>query len=89
MERFHFNELLLSPFQMLLCLELSASETQDQIVCVMSELVQSYADQIRSGWKPLFGVLKLVRSVSGVYGSLYVFPYHFSFVLHFPFFLHL
>ncbi len=67
LEGFHFNESLILPFQTILCLEMSDAETQDQIVCILAEFVESYPELIHSGWKPLFGALKAVKA-SGDFG---------------------
>ncbi|KAK0081887.1 hypothetical protein PV325_011414 [Microctonus aethiopoides] len=60
---FHFNEALFKPFENLLCLELCDSDVQDQIVNCICEFVETNRTEIRSGWRPLFGALR-VASVS-------------------------
>ncbi|XP_050440437.1 brefeldin A-inhibited guanine nucleotide-exchange protein 3 isoform X2 [Adelges cooleyi] len=59
---FHINELLFKPFENLLCLELCDVEIQDQIVSSLCEFVEGNRSDIRSGWRPLFGALKVVNS---------------------------
>ncbi|XP_003424823.1 brefeldin A-inhibited guanine nucleotide-exchange protein 3 isoform X1 [Nasonia vitripennis] len=56
---FHFNEALFKPFENLLCLELCDSDVQDQIVSCICEFVETNRTEIRSGWRPLFGALKV------------------------------
>lgn len=60
---FHFNEALFKPFENLLCLELCDGDVQDQIVSCICEFVETNRTEIRSGWRPLFGALR-VASVS-------------------------
>ena len=43
--------------------------SQDQLVCVIAELVQSYAEQMGTGWRPLFGALRAVRFATAVTAS--------------------
>ncbi|XP_066597342.1 brefeldin A-inhibited guanine nucleotide-exchange protein 3 [Prorops nasuta] len=57
---FHFNEALFKPFENLLCLELCDSDVQDQIVSCICEFVETNRTEIRSGWRPLFGALRVV-----------------------------
>lgn len=56
---FHFNEALFKPFENLLCLELCDADVQDQIVSCICEFVETNRTEIRSGWRPLFGALKV------------------------------
>ncbi|XP_076390499.1 brefeldin A-inhibited guanine nucleotide-exchange protein 3 isoform X1 [Megachile rotundata] len=56
---FHFNEALFKPFENLLCLELCDSDVQDQIVSCICEFVETNGTEIRSGWRPLFGALRV------------------------------
>ncbi|CAB0036989.1 unnamed protein product [Trichogramma brassicae] len=56
---FHFNEALFKPFENLLCLELCDPDVQDQIVSCICEFVETNRTEIRSGWRPLFGALKV------------------------------
>ncbi|XP_026279245.2 brefeldin A-inhibited guanine nucleotide-exchange protein 3 [Frankliniella occidentalis] len=58
---FHFNEALFKPFENLLCLELCDSDVQDQIVSCICEFVEANRTEIRSGWRPLFGALRVVK----------------------------
>ncbi|RZF38153.1 hypothetical protein LSTR_LSTR005514 [Laodelphax striatellus] len=59
---FHFNEALFKPFENLLCLELCDTDVQDQIVSSICEFVEANHNEIRSGWRPLFGALRVVDS---------------------------
>lgn len=59
---FHVNEALFKPFENLLCLELCDSDVQDQIVSCICEFVESICTEIRSGWRPLFGGLRVVSA---------------------------
>ncbi|CAB3365009.1 Hypothetical predicted protein [Cloeon dipterum] len=61
---FHFNEALFKPFENLLCLELCDSDVQDQIVSSICEFVECNNTEIRSGWRPLFGALRVVHTSS-------------------------
>ncbi|XP_024942475.1 brefeldin A-inhibited guanine nucleotide-exchange protein 3 isoform X2 [Cephus cinctus] len=56
---FHFNEALFKPFENLLCLELCDGDVQDQIVNSICEFVETNRTEIRSGWRPLFGALRV------------------------------
>ncbi|KAG8035626.1 hypothetical protein G9C98_001054 [Cotesia typhae] len=56
---FHFNEALFKPFENLLCLELCDGDVQDQIVSCICEFVETNRTEIRSGWRPLFGALRV------------------------------
>ncbi|XP_020284178.1 brefeldin A-inhibited guanine nucleotide-exchange protein 3 [Pseudomyrmex gracilis] len=56
---FHFNEALFKPFENLLCLELCDSDVQDQIISCICEFVETNRTEIRSGWRPLFGALRV------------------------------
>ncbi|KAG7209797.1 hypothetical protein KM043_011413 [Ampulex compressa] len=56
---FHFNEVLFKPFENLLCLELCDGDVQDQIVSCICEFVETNRTEIRSGWRPLFGALRV------------------------------
>ncbi|KAJ9574458.1 hypothetical protein L9F63_008384, partial [Diploptera punctata] len=58
---FHFNEALFKPFENLLCLELCDVDVQDQIVSCICEFVEANKTEIRSGWRPLFGALRVVK----------------------------
>ncbi|XP_067003777.2 brefeldin A-inhibited guanine nucleotide-exchange protein 3 [Anabrus simplex] len=58
---FHFNEALFKPFENLLCLELCDVDVQDQIVSCICEFVEANRIEIRSGWRPLFGALRVVK----------------------------
>ncbi|XP_049951444.1 brefeldin A-inhibited guanine nucleotide-exchange protein 3 [Schistocerca serialis cubense] len=58
---FHFNEALFKPFENLLCLELCDVDVQDQIVSCICEFVEANRTEIRSGWRPLFGALRVVK----------------------------
>ncbi|XP_012270259.1 brefeldin A-inhibited guanine nucleotide-exchange protein 3 [Orussus abietinus] len=59
LSQFHFNEALFKPFENLLCLELCDSDVQDQIVNCICEFVETNRAEIRSGWRPLFGALRV------------------------------
>ncbi|XP_059476210.1 brefeldin A-inhibited guanine nucleotide-exchange protein 3 isoform X2 [Neocloeon triangulifer] len=64
LSHFHFNEALFKPFENLLCLELCDSDVQDQIVSSICEFVECNNTEIRSGWRPLFGALRVVHTSS-------------------------
>ncbi|XP_050521238.1 brefeldin A-inhibited guanine nucleotide-exchange protein 3 isoform X2 [Daktulosphaira vitifoliae] len=59
---FHINELLFKPFENLLRLDLCDVEIQDQIVSSLCQFVEGNRSDIHSGWRPLFGALKVVNS---------------------------
>ncbi|KAL0275112.1 UNVERIFIED_CONTAM: hypothetical protein PYX00_003074 [Menopon gallinae] len=59
---FHVNEALFKPFENLLCLELCDSDVQDRIVGCLCEFVEANYTEIRSGWRPLFGALRVVSA---------------------------
>ncbi|KAF5291462.1 hypothetical protein FQR65_LT01774 [Abscondita terminalis] len=58
---FHFNEALFKPFENLLCLEMCDSDVQDQIVSCLCEFVEGNRTEICSGWRPLFGTLRVAN----------------------------
>lgn len=59
---FHVNEALFKPFENLLCLELCESDVQDRILGCLFEFVEANYTEIRSGWRPLFGALRVVSA---------------------------
>ncbi|KAH1025228.1 brefeldin A-inhibited guanine nucleotide-exchange protein 3 [Dendroctonus ponderosae] len=59
---FHFNEALIKPFENLLCLELCDLDVQDQIVACLCEFVEANRTEICSGWRPLFGTLRVANA---------------------------
>ncbi|KAK0427959.1 hypothetical protein QR680_010511 [Steinernema hermaphroditum] len=59
---FYFNQMLFVPLQTILCVDMSSEETQDQIVSVLSSFVHLSSEKIGSGWRPLFGALKAIRT---------------------------
>lgn len=75
---FHFNEALLKPFENLLCLELCDVDVQDQIVSCLCEFVEANQTEIRSGWRPLFGTLRVANANSNAAAILEVFQVFLS-----------
>uniref|UniRef100_A0A1I7ZTA7 SEC7 domain-containing protein n=1 Tax=Steinernema glaseri TaxID=37863 RepID=A0A1I7ZTA7_9BILA len=59
---FCFNQMLFVPLQTILCIDMSSEETQDQIVSALSSFVHLSSEKIGSGWRPLFGALKAIRT---------------------------
>jgi brefeldin A-inhibited guanine nucleotide-exchange protein 3 len=55
---FHFNEAILKPFENLLNIETLDFDVQDQIFTCLFEIVEAHKTEIKSGWRPLFGMLK-------------------------------
>nr|XP_022917000.1 brefeldin A-inhibited guanine nucleotide-exchange protein 3 [Onthophagus taurus] len=70
---FHFNEALFKPFENLLCLELCDVDVQDQIVSCLCEFVEANRTEICSGWRPLFGTLRVANSKNNATAILDVF----------------
>lgn len=70
---FHFNEALFKPFENLLCLELCDADVQDQIVACLCEFVEANHAEISSGWRPLFGTLRVANSKHNAAAILEVF----------------
>ncbi|XP_025836483.1 brefeldin A-inhibited guanine nucleotide-exchange protein 3 isoform X2 [Agrilus planipennis] len=70
---FHFNEALFKPFENLLCLELCDTDVQDQIVSCLCEFVEGNRTEISSGWRPLFGTLRVANSRQNAAAILEVF----------------
>ncbi|XP_030760657.1 brefeldin A-inhibited guanine nucleotide-exchange protein 3 isoform X2 [Sitophilus oryzae] len=70
---FHFNEALIKPFENLLCLELCDLDVQDQIVACLCEFVEANRTEICSGWRPLFGTLRVANSKNNATAILDVF----------------
>nr|CDJ95025.1 Protein of unknown function DUF1981 domain containing protein [Haemonchus contortus] len=57
-----FNQMLIAPFQAIVCSDTCSSETSEQIVAALADLVKTKSDRIGSGWKTLFGTLRAVRT---------------------------
>lgn len=70
---FHFNEALIKPFENLLCLELCDLDVQDQIVSCLCEFVEANRTEICSGWRPLFGTMRVVNAKNNAAAILDVF----------------
>ncbi|CAH1154462.1 unnamed protein product, partial [Phaedon cochleariae] len=75
---FHFNEALIKPFENLLCLELCDIDVQDQIVYCLCEFVEANRTEISSGWRPLFGTLRVASSKNSATAILEVFKIFLS-----------
>ncbi|CAG9864816.1 unnamed protein product [Phyllotreta striolata] len=75
---FHFNEALVKPFENLLCSELCDSDVQDQIVACLCEFVEANRTEIRSGWRPLFGTLRVANAKNNASAILDVFKIFLS-----------
>ncbi|CAG2100991.1 unnamed protein product [Medioppia subpectinata] len=58
---FHFNEALFKPFENLLLLELCDTDVQELIISSICEFVEGTTEDIRSGWRSLFGALRGIR----------------------------
>ncbi|XP_063717969.1 brefeldin A-inhibited guanine nucleotide-exchange protein 3-like isoform X3 [Symsagittifera roscoffensis] len=58
---YNFHEALFKPFESMLRLELCDDDIQDQVICSICELVEACQENIKSGWRPLFGSLRAVR----------------------------
>lgn len=56
---FNFNHALLAIFQNILCSDVSKVETQQHIVSVIGSFMDECAERIGTGWRPLFGALKV------------------------------
>ncbi|XP_045475918.1 brefeldin A-inhibited guanine nucleotide-exchange protein 3 isoform X2 [Harmonia axyridis] len=70
---FHFNEALIKPFENLLCLELCDPDVQDQIVSCLCEFVEANRTEICSGWRTLFGTLRVANAKNNAPAILEVF----------------
>lgn len=57
-----FNQMLIAPFQAIVCSDTCSPETREQIVAALADLVKTKSDRIGSGWKTLFGTLRAVRT---------------------------
>lgn len=58
---FHFNEALFKPFEHLVCRPQDQGydpDLQDRVMSSLCELVECWASEIRSGWRPLFACLR-------------------------------
>ncbi|CAJ0575457.1 unnamed protein product, partial [Mesorhabditis spiculigera] len=66
-----FNQTLLQPFQAIVCSDRCSTETRAQLVDTLSEFVHKKADRLGSGWKPLFGALRAVRTSDGAEEGLH------------------
>ncbi|CAH0563479.1 unnamed protein product [Brassicogethes aeneus] len=75
---FHFNEALIKPFENLLCLELCDPDVQDQIVACLCEFVEANRTEICSGWRPLFGTLRVANAKNNAAAVLDVFKLFLS-----------
>ncbi|GMT28242.1 hypothetical protein PFISCL1PPCAC_19539, partial [Pristionchus fissidentatus] len=58
-----YNQMILSPFQTIMCREECQPETRSQLILALAESVKERSDKLGSGWKPLFGALKAVRTM--------------------------
>ena len=58
---FHFNEALFKPFETIMLLELCDIDTQELIISSICEFVEGSAEEIRSGWRSLFGAICALR----------------------------
>lgn len=63
---FYVNETLFKPFENLLSLELCEPDIQDQIVSCICEFVETSFKEIRSGWRTLFGALRVVSTNTNI-----------------------
>ncbi|KAB0792866.1 hypothetical protein PPYR_14825 [Photinus pyralis] len=75
---FHFNEALFKPFENLLCLEMCDADVQDQIVSCLCEFVEGNRIEICSGWRPLFGTLRVANGRNNSAAILEVFKVFLS-----------
>ncbi|KAK4874079.1 hypothetical protein RN001_013439 [Aquatica leii] len=75
---FHFNEALFKPFENLLCLEMCDADVQDQIVSCLCEFVEGNRTEICSGWRPLFGTLRVANGKHNSAAILEVFKVFLS-----------
>uniref|UniRef100_A0A6P7F2C8 Brefeldin A-inhibited guanine nucleotide-exchange protein 3 isoform X1 n=2 Tax=Diabrotica virgifera virgifera TaxID=50390 RepID=A0A6P7F2C8_DIAVI len=75
---FHFNEALIKPFENLLCLDMCDMDVQDQIVACLCEFVEANRTEICSGWKPLFGTLRVANTRNNAASILDVFKIFLS-----------
>ncbi|PAV60019.1 hypothetical protein WR25_18060 isoform L [Diploscapter pachys] len=57
-----FNQSLIAPFQSIVCSEVCTSETREQLLGALSDFVRTKSDRIGSGYKPLFGTMRAVRT---------------------------
>ncbi|KAK6729296.1 hypothetical protein RB195_006380 [Necator americanus] len=57
-----FNQMLIAPFQAIVCSNTCSPETRQQIVSALADFVKTKSDRIGSGWKTLFGTLRAVRT---------------------------
>ena len=58
---FHFNEALFKPFESILLQELCDLDIQELIISSICEFVEGTTEEIRSGWRSLFGALRGIR----------------------------
>lgn len=58
---FHTNESLFKPYENLLILELCGSDVQELIISSICEFVEGSTEDIKSGWRSLFGALKAIK----------------------------
>lgn len=61
---FNFNSSLFSVFQNILCSDASKVETQEHIVSILGNFIEESAEKIGTGWKPLFGTLKVFKIIT-------------------------
>ncbi|EYB83538.1 hypothetical protein Y032_0333g2794 [Ancylostoma ceylanicum] len=57
-----FNQMLIAPFQAIVCSDTCSPETREQIVAALADFVKTKSDRIGSGWKTLFGTFRAVRT---------------------------
>ncbi|RWS16722.1 brefeldin A-inhibited guanine nucleotide-exchange protein 3-like protein [Dinothrombium tinctorium] len=66
---FHFNEALFKPYETLLLLEMCESDIQEMIISSICGFVEGFAEELRSGWRSLFGALRGIRLPNIPYGN--------------------
>ncbi|CAJ0592947.1 unnamed protein product [Cylicocyclus nassatus] len=57
-----FNQMLIAPFQAIICSDTCSPETREQIVAALTDFVKTKSERIGSGWKTLFGTLRALRT---------------------------
>ncbi|VDK42523.1 unnamed protein product, partial [Cylicostephanus goldi] len=57
-----FNQMLIAPFQAIICSDTCSPETREQIVAALADFVKTKSERIGSGWKTLFGTLRALRT---------------------------
>ncbi|KAI1298409.1 Brefeldin A-inhibited guanine nucleotide-exchange protein 3 [Halotydeus destructor] len=61
LDHFYYNAELFKPFEVLIQLELCHTDIREMVISALCGFVEGFAQDIKSGWRTLFGALRGVR----------------------------